>query len=413
MVDGFCAFQTADEWRTWLGGGKVLPLFQPIFSVEDQAVYGWESLGRLDLSGALASLGPFFKTTDEGELVQLKKDVGGELARQVARSAAQFSGARLFFNATPSLLAASFDAQELPYPLQTLVAEGLDPERVVIEVCEEPFYQNFTELKRVLEVLRSQGCVIALDDVGAGKEQLDRMAFLRPDVIKVNLTLFQRSFRDRNFRPSLRALSRLSESLGSVLLVEGIETAEELQQALQLGARYVQGFFFSVPVREPQVDPRVGLVLRQALENFSFIRNRRVQRQVAWENEMLLRLVDIGFSIFEVDGVVHLNEEDLVGLSDFVSRLYFTDIHGFQVSPDYVLHENGAAQDRKDLGKNLSLRPFFFDHIYKLHGRPGGWSLSDVYVDTDTHRCLRTFSRHITSKTILFLDVLWSDFADL
>lgn len=386
-------------------------MFQPVLSLETQTVFGYECFGRLDLSENVASLGTFFRASDQ-TLNTLQQEVGFTLAQQVAQFFSPVKDARLIVNELPSHLTA-LTPLELPSTLEALQQAKFPLNRVVLDVLLEPGFQNPLRLKTVMERCHSLGCQVALGNLGSENSQLDLIPYLKPDFIKISLTLFHRSFRDRQFRRTLEQLGRLAENSGSALLIEGIETAEELQQALQLGARYVQGYYFSAPGRLPAPLPDFQKKLREALENFRMIRTKRIQRQVTWENEMLLRLVDISFVLFEADGLLRLNETDLEGLSGFIHRLYFSDLNGFQISGDYLLSETGCQIDYRDVGRNLSLRPYFFDHVYKLHGRPGGWSLSDVYCDENSRCLMRTFSRYVTPQAILYLDVLWANFADL
>ncbi len=409
-ADSAAEFQTAAQWQSWLSQGQTFPVFQPVLSLETQTVFGYECFGRIDLTENSASLGSFFRTSDQA-LLGLQQEVGLNLAQKVAQIIQPLNPARLIINELPSRLAGR--EAELPPLVQALQLAHIPLDRVILDILLEPGFQNLLNLKEVMEHCRSLGCQIALGNIGSESSQLDLIPYLKPDFIKISLTMFHRSFRDRNFRRTLEQLGRLAENSGTALLIEGIETAEELQQALQLGARYVQGYFFSAPVRQPAPMPDFQNKLREALENFRMIRTKRIQRQVAWENEMLLRLVDISFALYESDGLLRLNEADLKGLEGFIHRLYFCDLHGYQISGDYLLTESGCRVEYGDVGRNMSMRPYFFDHVYKLHGRPGGWSLSDVYLDETTHGLMRTFSRYVTPQAILYLDVLWANFADL
>ncbi len=410
-ADSAAEFQTAAQWQSWLSQGPTFPVFQPVLSLETQAVFGYECFGRLDLSENIASLGAFFRVSDQ-TLNTLQQEVGLTLAQQVAQVFSPMDQARLIVNELPSRLTA-LSPLALPPTLEALQQARIPLNRVVLDVLLEPGFQNLLSLKTVMERCRSLGCQVALGNLGTENSQLDLIPYLKPDFIKISLSLFHRSFRDRQFRRTLEQLGRLAENSGTALLIEGIETAEELQQALQLGARYVQGYYFSPPVRLPAPLPDFQKKIQEALENFRMIRTKRIQRQVAWENEMLLRLVDISFALYEADGLLRLNEADLEGLAGFIHRLYFSDLNGFQISGDYLLSETGCQVEYQDVGRNLSLRPYFFDHVYKLHGRPGGWSLSDVYTDESSHCLMRTFSRYVTPQAILYLDVLWANFADL
>ena len=95
-----------------------------------------------------------------------------------------------------------------------------------------------------VELARRAGAKIASDDVGAGYAGLLQLVRLRPDLIKVDRALVSRLGTDPAADSVLRLLGELASQLDGWVLVEGVETQDQLTVALRLGAPLVQGWLF-------------------------------------------------------------------------------------------------------------------------------------------------------------------------
>jgi len=115
-----------------------------------------------------------------------------------------------------------------------------------MEITERALTARPAELLSMVARLRERGWGVALDDVGADPNSLALLPLLRPDVIKLDLSLVQ----DRPSAQIARIVSAVNaeaERSGSVILAEGIETGEHLAIALSLGATLGQGWMLGLP----------------------------------------------------------------------------------------------------------------------------------------------------------------------
>ncbi len=415
-----------DEWETWLSKGTLVPVFQPILSSESTGVFGYEVLGRLETTTELLSLGPFFLAIDEArgsklnfhktsDLFRLKKKVDREIRYQALKKFKEEAPpeTKLFINVSPHLmfdLLQSFPAK-LPFTIQKVRELEIDPTRIVIEITEERFEQNLEILKPILNLYRSEGFSIAVDDAGSEASNLDRIGLYHPEIIKVDLQMLRRSTFSRNFKEILLNLSRLGESLGSSLLFEGIESNDELYNALNYGARYIQGYHFAKPERD--FAKRFGFrkEMSHALDYFHGRKNEEMESQIIWEERWKAKLSNITLGFDSHDGVW---EWDLKGQSEISKdsdffRMYITNPFGFQISPNYSQDpKKGLIADYSYLGKNWSWRPYFFEHIHKSRTSKDSWAISPVYHDISENVMLRTFSRDFGDNLILFIDIVLS-----
>jgi len=156
----------------------------------------------------------------------------------------------LFLNIEPDSI---FDPQlRDPAFLDLMKDAGLAPDRVVLEVTEHAAVRDFASLRRVLEDVRGMGFRLAMDDFGSGYSGLHTIAEIRPDYLKIDMSLV----RDLHLHPIKRELiatiSRFSESTGIAIVAEGVETEDELNSLSKVGVRCAQGFLFA----EPDCPPR-------------------------------------------------------------------------------------------------------------------------------------------------------------
>jgi EAL domain-containing protein (putative c-di-GMP-specific phosphodiesterase class I) len=216
------------------------PVFQPIVELPGGRVVGYEALARGPRGSALQSPADLFSAARaEGRLDDLDEACQAAALR-VALDAGLRAPLTLFVNVEPQA------AGGVSARLRTLYATACAQMRVVVEVTERALTTQPAELLSRVAELRSLGCAIALDDVGADERSLAMMAFLEPDVIKLDLALVQRH-PDAEVASVVTAVNAEAERTGAAVLVEGIETAALADAGVAMGASLGQGWHFGRP----------------------------------------------------------------------------------------------------------------------------------------------------------------------
>ncbi len=123
----------------------------------------------------------------------------------------------------------------------------INPKNIVLEICESKI-TDVALLKTFIDIHRKKGFIIALDDVGAGFSNLDRIILVEPDVIKIDRCFVQDIHQDFCKQEVFKSLVHLAKKIGALVVAEGIEVAEEAAVAVELGADLLQGFYFSKPL---------------------------------------------------------------------------------------------------------------------------------------------------------------------
>ncbi len=233
---------TADAAAFERALGVLWLAFQPIVSSSRRAIVGWEALVRSDE--------PTLATPDRllaaAEALARLHDVGRAVRAAAARAVERLpEGAYLAVNLHPDDLR----DPELVDPGAPL--SRVAP-RVVLEITERASIDRLGGVEERVARLRHLGYRIAIDDVGAGYAGLGTVTRVVPDVLKVDRSIVHELHRSATKAKVIQSLSALCADLGVQMVVEGVETIEEMVAARDLGCDLMQGYLFARPHdREP------------------------------------------------------------------------------------------------------------------------------------------------------------------
>ena len=227
---------------TW-EGARLTTHFQPIYGTRYGVCLGFEALARAaNSSGALLDVEEFFAGVDEDNRSLLDWTCR---ALHLRNFATVDPGDRtLFINVHPE--AAVKDARRGRDLGEIIGYYGLVPERVCIEILEAPCSDE-SMLREAVEAYRDLGACVAMDDFGAGHSDFDRLARLRPDIVKIDLAAHTRSSGSAQALGMLPGMIELLHEAGAKVAVEGIESRTEALLAVGARADYLQGFFLAHP----------------------------------------------------------------------------------------------------------------------------------------------------------------------
>jgi diguanylate cyclase (GGDEF)-like protein len=137
--------------------------------------------------------------------------------------------------------------------LQALVASGLDPARLELEITESIFLEGSDATLKVLHSLRALGVRIALDDFGTGYSSLSYLQSFPFDKIKIDRSFIQDLLTRPGANAIVHAITELARALGMETTAEGVEESDQLAELRGHGCTSVQGYLFSRPIAAPAV----------------------------------------------------------------------------------------------------------------------------------------------------------------
>ena len=241
-------------------GARLGSHFQPILAVREPACHGYEALLRAaDEAGERVPAGELFSRTPESARAVLDWTCRALHLRNYARF--DPDQRTLFLNVHPQ--AAAHDAK-CALELGELVRYyGLLPKRVCVEIIAEDCDE--ASLLDAVAIYRDLGLAIAIDDFGKARSNFDRVLALRPDLVKLDRALVADALLGwGRARRMLAGMVELLHEVRSRVIIAGIESAAEARVAIEAGADFVQGFYFSPPA-SALADERGALSRLQAV----------------------------------------------------------------------------------------------------------------------------------------------------
>lgn len=133
--------------------------------------------------------------------------------------------------------------------VSTILHYGVDPHLINFEITESAVIKNVDLTRRNIELLKDIGVGIHIDDFGTGYSSLSILRDLPLDVIKVDKSFVAAMDTDAGARQIVEAIAELSHKMKLKTIAEGVESREQADTLREIGIDYLQGFYFSKPVR--------------------------------------------------------------------------------------------------------------------------------------------------------------------
>lgn len=220
--------------------------FQPIFSLAHRRAVGFEALLRpVAADGTpLSPLAVFDMAQGEAENIFLDR-----LCRIVhtRNFMAQDDGINwLFLNINPWVTV--HGKRHGAFFADVLERYQISPHRVVIEILEGKI-QDEGLLAEAVMFFKELGCLVAIDDFGAGHSNFERIWRIQPHIVKLDRSIITQAAINRSVRRVIPNLVNLIHEAGSLALMEGVETEDEALIAIDSDIDFVQGYYFAKPAK--------------------------------------------------------------------------------------------------------------------------------------------------------------------
>lgn len=237
-------------WHARHGELTLQSHFQPIYSFPHRRVVGHEALVRVFDAAGKAILPLRFFDSLAGFDEQLHADRLCRLLHIHNFVRQDSHHGWLFLNIHPSVfvhgalhgptLARAMDM------LDNVGQAGLPTHRLVFEVTEAVMARD-DDFEAAVAAARETGCLLALDDFGAGHSNFDRVWRIQPEIVKLDRSLLRRAMDSSRVARVMTQMVSLLHECGALVLLEGVETQDEALLALDSDVDLVQGFAFGHP----------------------------------------------------------------------------------------------------------------------------------------------------------------------
>jgi diguanylate cyclase (GGDEF)-like protein len=254
------------DLREAIEAGKLHAVYQPMFTPDGRRIDCCEALARW--------VHPEKGSIPPNIFVQIAEEMGivsGITRFMLNRACRDCAGWPRSLSVSVNLSAQDLRGNDIvAVVMEALEASGLEPSRLHLEVTESCLMDEIATVRSILADLRAKGITIAIDDFGTGFSSLSYLDSLPVDIVKIDRSFVHEITGDSRRFKLLCGIADLSRALGLKVVVEGVETPEQLALINERGlADVIQGYVFSMPVSPARVSEMID----------SLDRNRPALRQ--------------------------------------------------------------------------------------------------------------------------------------
>lgn len=218
-------------------------VYQPIVSLRTGEVYAYEALSRITDKSVNISIADMFEIAGESGCLWKLEKICRSLA--VENAVGKPENTKMFINVDGNVIQ---DREFISgFTKEYLSKYKLKADEVVFEVTERSYVEDHEILQKIVKHYGEQGFEIAIDDVGAGYSGLNRINYLRPQYLKIDIGLVHEVHKSKSQKSLVEIMVRHCKNMGYMLIAEGIETQEELKCLIDLGVDLGQGYYIAVP----------------------------------------------------------------------------------------------------------------------------------------------------------------------
>jgi EAL domain-containing protein (putative c-di-GMP-specific phosphodiesterase class I) len=229
--------------------------FQPIVALERGTTVGFEALVRWQHPerGLLAPI-HFIGAAEESGLIV---PMGGFVLRQAVATATEWYRRSLDGATEPPYVSVNVSARQFRTPgfvdsvREELVLQGLPPHLLMLEITESLLLRDDDRVWADLAELRAIGVRVAIDDFGTGYSSLSYLRQVPIDVLKIDKSFVDTASSSPRQQALVEGIVRLADTLGLLVVAEGIEAVAERDLLVRAGCPYGQGYLFARPMSYP------------------------------------------------------------------------------------------------------------------------------------------------------------------
>ena len=248
------------ELRRAIENGDIQVHYQPIVSLSDAKITGFEALARWDSPDrGPVSPADFISIAEETSMIV---PLGLQVLRTACAQLRQWQNeipGRQQLSMSVNISSKQLASTSFVHDVQKILREtGVDPSLLRLEVTESVIMEKAETATAMLVQLKGMGVQLSIDDFGTGYSSLSYLHQFPFDILKVDRSFVSRLCFDHDSKSIVETILILARKLNKKVIAEGIETADQRAELENLGVELAQGYLFSRPLPPAEASLLLG-----------------------------------------------------------------------------------------------------------------------------------------------------------
>ncbi len=231
-----------------LDDDEIVPFFQPKVDIRNRKLAGAEALARwITKEGKLIPPGEFIPICEKTGLV-------AALDMVVFEKTLRFISLNLKKGVACTPISVNFSRSHLlnsdflETVLEKLRTYNVPPHLIELELTETVMFDNHQIISNFIKQLHENGLKISMDDFGSGYSSLHMLKNMDIDVLKIDRGFLMDTANNNRQKAVFGAIIQMADNLNMHVVVEGVETKENVDLMTEFGCFIAQGYYFARPV---------------------------------------------------------------------------------------------------------------------------------------------------------------------
>ena len=271
-ASAFQRLKLETDIRKGLEQGEFKVFYQPIVSLKNGRIIGFEALSRWQRPTGIVPPNDFIAVADEsGLIIPMNRQLMQDASRQLKSWQEQFpSDPNLYMSV--NITSKQFALPNLSSEIAQIVEKaGLKPQDFQLEITETITMTDPIHALTLLTQLREFGFRISIDDFGTGYSSLSRLQRFPADSLKIDRAFISKMDTDADSEQIVKLIVTLGHQLRMKVVGEGTETEDHVNRLKNMDCEMAQGYFFSKPVDDQAIS--------QLLSKFTWARKTQAASQ--------------------------------------------------------------------------------------------------------------------------------------
>lgn len=381
--------------------------FQAIVSIRTKSIYAFESLTRCKYKNQNIPPNLLFNLASDNNLNKELDEMTRKKAIEKFHSYYLENKNLLLFLNVESELINNFETTAYKYSfIETITNLKIPFKNFILEIKEDEIY-NMDALKKFCKTYKNLGFQIALDDFGTGSSNFHRINIIKPNIIKIDKSLFLDVRKNQVNKEIVSAISKMSHNLGIRVLAEGVEDSDSIYTGMKSSINLFQGFYFHKPSLELSESDNKEIVKKcievgKSFKTNNMARINRKRESIEKFNLIANILID---RIENISKSVCALEDEFKKYSD-IEAIYLIDGSSSKQINDTIMDLSSDSMFKPTMhGEEHFLKEYYYITIESKRGI----YLSQKYVSYATGNVCKTFAKKFKvsdKEYILCLDIV-------